>query len=45
LAEAVRKLSGEEAERVRRFLIGFGSCSITEPVGDLVGLGLMRAQP
>jgi hypothetical protein len=29
----------------RRWFVSFGSCSITEPLDDLVGLGLVEEQP
>jgi hypothetical protein len=40
LAAVVRSWSDDDAVAVRRTFRGFGSCSITEPYDDLVGLGL-----
>lgn len=41
VAELVRRLTSEEAEAVRRSFVSFGTCSIAEPTGDLVALGLL----
>ena len=32
-----------DLEGARRWFTSYGSCSITEPVDDLVGLGLLEA--
>ncbi len=37
----VRALSPEQTTEVRRFFVSFGTCSIDEPVEDLMRLGLM----
>ncbi len=44
VAAAVTALPPGRAEGVRRWFTSFGSCSITEPLGDLVDLGLL-AEP
>ena len=41
LAAECRRLLKEEAIGVRTAFVGFGSCSIIEPVADLTGLGLL----
>jgi hypothetical protein len=41
LAAAIRALTVEDAARTRNLFHGFGSCSFTEPVEDLIGLGLI----
>jgi hypothetical protein len=41
VAEGCRAMSEEEAARVRASFVGFGSCSIADPVADLTGLGLL----
>ncbi|WP_017569129.1 hypothetical protein [Nocardiopsis halotolerans] len=43
LAALAAKLSDAEAERVRRRFRSFGTCSITEPLEDLVVLGALPA--
>lgn len=43
LAAWVQRLGDDEAQAVRRHFVAFGSCSFTEPVEDLVGLGLVEA--
>jgi hypothetical protein len=42
LAEKARALTEKQAKSVRRWFTSFGSCSISEPVEDLTGLGLLR---
>ena len=42
LAAAVRAWSPARAARARASFTSFGTCSITEPVDDLVALGLVR---
>src|SRR5262249_6602363 len=44
LAARCRSLTCEEAARVRAAFVGFGSCSIAEPVADLTELGLLRPE-
>jgi hypothetical protein len=41
LAAECLALSAEEAARVRASFVGFGSCSIAEPVADLTELGML----
>ncbi|HSK27242.1 MAG TPA: hypothetical protein VK894_10080 [Jiangellales bacterium] len=41
LADRARGLDEATARRIRRRFVSFGTCSITEPVVDLVGLGLL----
>jgi len=41
LAAGCRALTGADAARVRMSFVGFGSCSIAEPVADLTELGLL----
>lgn len=43
LAALAAELTEEEAARVRRRFRSFGTCSITEPLGDLVALGALPA--
>ncbi len=45
LAVRARRLSGSDAARVRRTFASYGSCSVTEPVDDLVALGLVDLSP
>jgi hypothetical protein len=40
---AVRDWSPDRTARVRAAFTSFGTCSVTEPVGDLVALGLLPA--
>jgi hypothetical protein len=40
---AVRGLTAEQAHRVRRRFLSFGTCSVTEPLDDLIALGLVAA--
>lgn len=42
LAEQARQLSDEQAAGTRRWFTSFGSCSITEPLDDLIALDLME---
>jgi hypothetical protein len=41
LAAGVKALTIEDAARIRDLFHGFGSCSFTQPVEDLIGLGLI----
>jgi len=41
IAAACADMDDEVAARVRRWFVSFGSCSIEEPVADLVQLGLL----
>jgi hypothetical protein len=41
VAAAVRQLSPDAAAEIRWLFTSFGTCSTDEPVGDLVGLGLL----
>lgn len=41
IVHAVRALHEHDARRVRTSFIGFGSCSLSEPVAELTGLGLL----
>ncbi len=43
LADAVVALTDEQADAVRQQFSSFGTCSIVEPLEDLVRLGLVRA--
>jgi hypothetical protein len=43
LADAVRAWSSGRAARTRAVFTSFGTCSVTEPVDDLVTLGLLPA--
>jgi hypothetical protein len=43
LAGAVRGWSAEQVQRARRTFTSFGTCSVAEPVADLVALGLLPA--
>ena len=42
---ALRAIDEETAIRARSLFAGFGSCSISEPAGDLMTLGLLDAEP
>ena len=44
VADLVRVLSVGEAARVRRWFTSYGSCSIAEPVDDLLALGLVSKE-
>jgi hypothetical protein len=41
VAARIRALTVEDAARTRDFFHGFGSCSFTEPIDDLISLGLV----
>jgi hypothetical protein len=41
LAARANDLDPDRARSVRRWFASYGSCSITEPVEDLVSLGLL----
>ena len=41
VAAGIRALTVEDAARTRDFFHGFGSCSFTEPIDDLISLGLV----
>ncbi|MCR3718342.1 hypothetical protein LY15_000303 [Prauserella flava] len=43
IAAAVRGLGADRAETVRRSFVSFGTCSITEPLAELVDLDLIPA--
>ncbi|MEP6696787.1 MAG: hypothetical protein ABJA34_07905 [Pseudonocardiales bacterium] len=45
VAAAVAEVDDETATRVRSLFAGFGSCSIAEPAGDLLALGLLEGGP
>ncbi|GIF25647.1 hypothetical protein BJ973_003925 [Actinoplanes tereljensis] len=45
LAAAVRALTPDQAEATRRVFTSFGTCSVLEPVDDLVQLGLLPSKP
>jgi hypothetical protein len=45
LASAVRRMSGADVSVLRAFFASFGCCGVTDPVGDLVGLGLLEEVP
>ncbi len=42
IAQAVRAIDNETATRARALFAGFGSCSIGEPAGDLLAMGLLE---
>ncbi len=44
LADAVASLEPAGVDSARRWFRSFGSCSVSEPVGDLVRLGLLAGQ-
>lgn len=44
LADRVRALDARAAETCRRYFVAYGSCSFTEPVDDLTGLGLLEKE-
>ena len=41
VAEQVRAIDADEAERIRALVVSVGTCSTDEPVSDLLGLGLV----
>ncbi|MDQ3052839.1 MAG: hypothetical protein M3R66_03140 [Actinomycetota bacterium] len=41
IVHAVRAMHEHDARRVRSSFVGFGSCSLTEPVAELTALGLL----
>lgn len=41
LVSAYRQVTDHDARRTRALFVGFGSCSVLEPVRDLTGLGLL----
>ena len=41
LAALLGAFSRDESRRVRQLFVSFGTCSITEPLDDLVALGLL----
>ena len=43
LAAAVRTLTPQDVAALRAMFCSFGTCSITEPIGDLVAMGLVTA--
>jgi hypothetical protein len=43
VARWTRELTPERARSLRQSFRAFGTCSIAEPVGDLVSLGLFEA--
>jgi len=43
IASACSQMPSEQAARVRRWFTSFGSCSIDEPVSELIQLGLLTA--
>ncbi|MDP9239998.1 MAG: hypothetical protein M3O55_05065 [Actinomycetota bacterium] len=45
VAAAVHAVDDETAVRARSLYAGFGSCSIAEPAGDLLALGLLEEEP
>ena len=44
IGDHVRALGAEEAASIRRWFTSFGSCSVLEPVDDLVELGLVSKE-
>lgn len=42
LASAVRRMSEADAAVLRAFFASFGCCGVTDPIGDLVDLGLLE---
>ena len=40
---AVRELTPHDVAALRAMFCSFGTCSITEPIGDLVAMGLVAA--
>ena len=43
VAAQVRELSASGVATIRELFASFGTCSITEPVGDLTSMGLVSA--
>ncbi|MBA3293889.1 MAG: hypothetical protein H0T40_09185 [Geodermatophilaceae bacterium] len=41
IVHALRAMHEHDARRVRTSFVGFGSCSVSEPVAELTGLGLL----
>lgn len=41
VAKAYRAIEPATAARIRELFVGYGSCSVAEPLTDLVGLGLL----
>lgn len=45
IAERTRRISDDQANRIRRWFRSFGTCSIQEPLDDLVALGVLPDDP
>ena len=45
VAERARLISNDRATRIRRWFLSFGTCSIQEPLDDLVALGVLPEDP
>ncbi|MFZ5870024.1 MAG: hypothetical protein ACOYXW_05785 [Actinomycetota bacterium] len=45
LASAARRMSEADAAVLRAFFASFGCCGVTDPVGELAGLGLLEEVP
>lgn len=45
LTSAVRRMSDADAAVLRAFFGSFGCCGVTDPVGELAGLGLLEEEP
>jgi hypothetical protein len=44
LVAEVRDLAREQATEMRRRFVSFGCCGVEDPIGDLVGLGLVNPE-
>lgn len=44
LSAALAQVTDDEAARIRAGFVSFGCCGVTEPVDDLVGLGLLAPE-
>ena len=45
LADAVRSLEPGDVRRLRSLLTAYGCCEVTDPIGELVDLGLVDLDP
>ena len=43
IARSIAGLSEEAAESARALVVSFGTCSVTEPLNELIELGLIAA--